>query len=221
MLNLIFNMQDILENVQEDMQYQTVVHRFRKFLFFAIMLALVFIVILTVRSFWESKIAEQNNQISSLILALQDQKQLDDDRSKLESTLEKNNNPFVSFAKLKLAELCMQDKDFAKAALLFKEIIAAKDVNTIVSQYAKIMLVSVCLDHGGILSADELAKYAQDLGSPNEAFYGNGAIVKSLYFISVNQKQEAENLMNILLNNPDVSNLLKVQASAIIASLHY
>ena len=214
-------MQDILENVEEERKYILRVKFFKQFLALLIIFGIILAVFLSFKSSNDKKLAATNAQLSDLMLSLKGQRQLLAERQQLESKLQQEHNPFTSFAKLKLVEFALEESKFQQAAQILEEIIAAQETDEIISNYARLMLVLICLDHNNLILPNKLAEHVKILDQPGFAFAGNAKIVKSLYLIKENRKTEAESLLKELLQNSETLDLLKVQASAIIASLYY
>ena len=141
--------------------------------------------------------------------------------AQLEAKIQQNTSEFAYFAKLHLAGLALREKDYLKANECFRFVIDAKSAPALLSDYAKIMLVSIALDHPEVIAKVELDKYIKDLDSANTAFIYNAKIIKSLYFIKENKIKEAQEILASILNSQEVPDVFRVQAAAIMDSVNF
>lgn len=214
-------MDNIIGEAQEDSTHLARVGIFRKVLFSALFLGAVGIAVFT---FWSSKkadLAKENAKLSELILEFDQQPGplSQESLSKLSTGISKASREFAPFAQLNLAGLSLREKNYPKAVEALSQIVAEKNCALELSQYAKIMLVSIAIDHDNIVDSAAVQEYLKEIDLPNMPFVGNAKIVKSLYLIKVDRNDDASQVLSSIINSKNFSSVIKVQAAAIADSI--
>jgi hypothetical protein len=113
----------------------------------------------------------------------------------------------------------LRQKNYTKAAEIFRSVADSKDFSEILRHYAKIMLVSIAIDHTDALAKEDVESFVKDLDQPSTPFSDNAKIVKSLYLVKENRTDEARKILSAVLKSPTISDTAKFEAAAILESL--
>ena len=211
-------MDNIIQEAAEDNAYRSRVAIFQKVLIAACILGLVAVISYIWWSSSKAKSEKESVEISELLLDYNKQKTAapEDEIAQLDKKVAKSSAKFSSFAKLHLAGLNLRQKNYAKAAEVFRSVADSKDSSEVLRHYAKIMLVSIAIDHSKILPKEEIENCIKDLDAPVTPFTDNAKIVKSLYLVKENKFDEARRILSTVLKSPTISDTIKFEAAAIL-----
>jgi hypothetical protein len=214
-------MKDILAEISEDSYYEKKIKIFKNLLFIAAIGGLIAIILLSLYSSREDKINQANTEITHIMLNAMNNPNLKLNEQKLLEKASLQNIPLINFAKLQLVGINLKEQNFSEAAKNLQEIIVAKKSPEVLKQYAKLMLVSLSLDHENIIPKASLVKYIDDLSDEKIQFSYNAKIIKSLYLTKEGKQDEAKTLLQDVLNKNPLPEAIRDQALAILASFEY
>jgi predicted negative regulator of RcsB-dependent stress response len=219
-------MHDILEEVALDTSYDKRVKIFKNILVASAVLGFVLIVSFSIYSSRQAEINKSNSEISAMLLKFihsqnNDLDKTDLDKKELIEKIDLKSGNLADFAKLNLVALDLKDKNPQQAAKHLQDIILDKKSSELLKQYASIVLVSLALDYKDIIKNDDLEAYVAYIDKDNTPLQYNGKILKSLYLIQTDKKSEAKEILKGIITQKVVPESIKIQASAILASLDY
>jgi len=211
-------MDNIIEEVQDERAYRHRVAIFQKVLIATFVVGVVAIALFVVWSSNKAKKVEESSQMSAMLLNIDGQKNfgMPSEIADLEDKIAKNTTEFVNFARLHLAGIHFRQKNYAKSVEAFRAVLGSTDAPESLRHYARIMLVSIALDHPSVIKQEDLDSYVKDLDVQGTPFVYNAKIVKALYLIKENKTQEAQVILNSIIKAQDVSDVIKVQAAALL-----
>jgi hypothetical protein len=214
-------MHDILEEVALDTSYDKRVKFFKNILVASAVLGFILIISFSIYSSKQSEINKSNSEISAMLLKFIHSQNNDLDKKELIEKIDLSTGNLASFAKLNLVAIDLNDKNPKQAAEHLQDIVLDKKSSDLLKQYASIVLVSLALDYKDIIKNDDLEAYAAYIDKDNTPLQYNGKILKSLYLIQTNKKAEAKEILKGIITQKAVPESIKIQASAILASLDY
>ncbi len=138
----------------------------------------------------------------------------------VEKVIETVNNRQAELAKLKIAEIFINNNDPQGALEKLEAIIKNKDYHEITTSFARLLWISLILDKDKILDATQVQarNYLQYFTSEEQPFFASVTLMKALFYKKNGQNDLAFEHANTLLKLKNASYFVKEQAKALLAS---
>mgnify|MGYP001246036013 CR=1 FL=1 len=216
-------MTDILDEILNDDKDAKRLQIFRKTLPIIIIFTIITAIIIAGYT-WFSQAKTQNNQeIGDSFVQLVSVEYTDEKlvTSLLEEITINSETKLSELASIKLVSTQVQLNDIPKAIQALETIIDNKEYSEITTSYARILYISLILDIAD-LSTDQENKsreYLQYFNKDSQVFYATATLLKSLFYLKINQFDFAKEHALEVLKLPRASGVIKEQAKAVLAHI--
>lgn len=218
-------MTDILDEVLNDQNEEKRLIFFKRLLPIVIIIALIAITIMVINNNNKNKQIENNQKNGDIFVkavnleAVQGNKELA--ISTLENLVDTSDTKIKEIALLKQVAIRLSEQQNSEAKDLLSKIIENKEYSEIVTSYACIAWCSLVIDDEKLNIADKekLVKYLNYFDNENKPFWATANIMKAIWDIKSNMFAEAEKNLRSLVASNNTSDLLKDQATALLAGL--
>lgn len=218
-------MADILDEILNDEKDEKRLQIFRKIFPIIIISTIVIAIIMGIYSWYSSSKTKHNQEIGDSFAQLvsgdyKDEKLIS---SLLEEINVGNENKISELAALKLVSRQIQSNDVSMSMKLLDDIISNKERSEITIAYAKILYINLVLDSDKLSPEQEnkSREYLQSFNKDTGVFYSTATLLKSLFYLKNAQFDLAKEYALEILKLPRSSAIIKEQAKAVLAQIHY
>ncbi|MDF2964930.1 MAG: hypothetical protein K0Q51_318 [Rickettsiaceae bacterium] len=213
---------DIIDEVVKDIKDEKHYQAFKKILPIVIGVTLLLVTAMGIKTWLANRAQKHNAEMGDLlnnavVLALSGQEQAA--RESFDYILKEAKNNAKDFAALgKAIQLIASDKQQALVSL--EEIAESRDYQDLTKNYAQILWLSMTIDFPlEKIDASKMDKYIQNFKEEQKTFFGTANLIKALWLIKQGKDQDAEVVLNIILNSKFSNYTNKNNAQAILSNL--
>lgn len=204
-------MQNFIRELVSDARDEYGIKLFRRILVVTLSLGLIVVVLLSVYNIRQSKILKSSELLADTIFNSFYQEDKNDPYQLLKK--QSKDIPLAEIGKLRLASLNIQKGAFEDAVKILQEI---NPRSSIVDAYIKLTLISIYLDHKGLIDQKTVESYISKLSEQNIPFDYSFKVLKALYLIDQKQMQEAQQILSNLLSDESAPKGIKMEARSLI-----
>lgn len=216
-----YTMQDaFIREVEEDLKNESLKKLWDKY---GLLITVIVVVSLTLAVSYESikswYIQRAENQADAYAAALSMQKQgrVEDTQAAFETIVSRDLGIYAQLAKLQEANLLLENGKEAEALELLEKISEDKDVSP---QLRDVALIKLASYRQAKASSEEMSKLLAPITSQKDnVWFGMANEMLALVFLNEGKIDEAKNIFNDLLKNPDTSDELKARIKGILSVL--
>ena len=216
-------MSDILDEVTVDWVEERKLLFFKRLLPIAAGVTVLIVMFMIWYNHHNSKITLQNQETSDLFVQAMDARNSDPKtyNEVLDSLMRDNGTGISDLAGLEKVHSYMESGDSA-SALEKLATLANNATNNLTREYSKIVWMAIIIDTKDISDSEkrrfeDLDKYFSDKNKP---FFCYAALLRAMFNIKNDNKNEARAILQELVANDKASQLIKDQARAILANLN-
>lgn len=216
-------MTDILDEILNDDKDAKRLQIFRKTLPIIIIFTIITAIIIAGYTWFSQAKTQHNQEIGDSFVQLVSGEYTDEKlvTSLLEEITINSETKLSELASIKLVSTQVQLNDIPKAIQALETIIDNKEYSEITTSYARILYISLILDIAN-LSTDQENKsreYLQYFNKDSQVFYATATLLKSLFYLKINQFDFAKEHALEVLKLPRASGVIKEQAKAVLAHI--
>jgi len=216
-------MTDILDEILNDDKDAKRLQIFRKTLPIIIIFTIITAIIIAGYTWFSQAKTQHNQEIGDSFVQLVSGEYTDEKlvTSLLEEITINSETKLSELASIKLVSTQVQLNDIPKAMQALETIIDNKEYSEITTSYARISYISLILDISD-LSTDQENKsreYLQYFNKDSQVFYATATLLKSLFYLKINQFDFAKEHALEVLKLPKASGVIKEQAKAVLAHI--
>ncbi len=216
-------MTDILDEILNDDKDAKRLQIFRKTLPIIIIFTIITAIIIAGYTWFSQAKTQHNQEIGDSFVQLVSGEYTDEKlvTSLLEEITINSETKLSELASIKLVSTQVQLNDIPKAIQALETIIDNKEYSEITTSYARILYISLILDIAD-LSTDQENKsreYLQYFNKDSQVFYATATLLKSLFYLKINQFDFAKEHALEVLKLPRASGVIKEQAKAVLAHI--
>lgn len=214
-----FTMQDaFIREVDEDLKNESMKKLWDKyglFIIIVVVASLTLAVSYESLKAWYIQRAENRADAYAMALGLQNQARFAESEEALDMVINENFGSFVELAKMQKANVLLEQDNPTEALALLKEILQDKSISPQLRDTARIKLATYRQDNA---SFEEMSELLQPIAENSQnAWYAVAQDILATVLLRDGKTEDAKEIYNSLLENPDASEDLKNRIKDILS----
>lgn len=214
-----FTMQDaFIREVDEDLKNESMKKLWDKyglFIIIVVVASLTLAVSYESLKAWYIQRAENRADAYAMALSLQNQARFAESEEALDMVINENFGSFVELAKMQKANVLLEQDNPTEALALLKEISQDKSISPQLRDTARIKLATYRQDNA---SFEEMSELLQPIAENSQnAWYAVAQDILATVLLRDGKTEDAKEIYNSLLENPDASEDLKNRIKDILS----
>lgn len=214
-----FTMQDaFIREVDEDLKNESMKKLWDKyglFIIIVVVASLTLAVSYESLKAWYIQRAENRADAYAMALSLQNQARFAESEEALDMVINENFGSFVELAKMQKANVLLEQDNPTEALALLKEILQDKSISPQLRDTARIKLATYRQDNA---SFEEMSELLQPIAENSQnAWYAVAQDILATVLLRDGKTEDAKEIYNSLLENPDASEDLKNRIKDILS----
>lgn len=213
---------DLLDEVTKDENFERNVKFFKRLLVVAICITILGLLSM----WWYTSYVNRSNrdkvEMSDMMFKAMMSPDLSAKKTILNSIIAQDKNlPVKDLAEIYLAVTEIKSENFKEAKALLQKIADNNSYQHLTTHYAAYLLITLGVDHDGLLSESEMTKYFDMFNDKKAALRLNSMVLKGLWLYKNNQLAEAKTVLkSVLSESKSKNNFTIAQAKALLSNIN-